>query len=408
MKIKSVCEKTGLTARTVRLYVEEELIAPAYSENYLGRRSYDFSEEDVDALRNIATLRSFGFSISDIRRIIESKENSRGIIKALCESKEKLISDEKNMLSVLLTLDTDESLSIEEIADKLRSASENRELPEEDNMSRLMYYLKNPKEGFKVLLRIIDYLLLFGAIAFQLFLFSLISFEWKYPHIHDWNLFCVFMVIQLLPVIVLLTVIIVSKLRKKRIMRGIGVLAVAMVCILFVPNIIVGIATPFESYTDSFDNYRKTDENIIHAHSFLNLLLPTDSTARKNSMADNSDAVYHYRHMAILESTTEILVEWNLEEKEFAEEVKRVELLFDSFHNYEGEESYYTYTIVEKGDYVCLIRYHDEGTAPFEKTEKHYHFFIFAYDETSKRVRYIYNYSGESGAIQPFYIDLDW
>ena len=241
MKIKSVCERTCLTARTGRLYVEEELISPAFSENYLGRRSYDFSEEDVDALRNIATLRSFGFSISDIRGIIESKENSRGIIKALCESKEKLISDEKNMLSVLLTLDTDESLSIDEIADKLRTGSEKRELPEDDTMSKLMYYLKNPKEGFKVLLRIVDYLLLIGAIALQLILLSLVLFMWKYPHVYDWSLFCIYLTMQLLPIIVSLTVILIAKLRRKRVMSGIGVLTIIMVLIFMGPNAFMSI-----------------------------------------------------------------------------------------------------------------------------------------------------------------------
>lgn len=34
MKIKAVCEATGLTDRTVRYYIEEGLIAPFYTENY--------------------------------------------------------------------------------------------------------------------------------------------------------------------------------------------------------------------------------------------------------------------------------------------------------------------------------------------------------------------------------------
>ena len=39
MKIKAVCEATGLTDRTVRYYIEEELISPVYTENYLGRKT---------------------------------------------------------------------------------------------------------------------------------------------------------------------------------------------------------------------------------------------------------------------------------------------------------------------------------------------------------------------------------
>lgn len=47
MKIKQVCEATGLTDRAVRYYIEEGLIAPRYTENYLGRKAFDFSEDDA-------------------------------------------------------------------------------------------------------------------------------------------------------------------------------------------------------------------------------------------------------------------------------------------------------------------------------------------------------------------------
>ena len=140
----------------------------------------------------------------------------------------------------------------------------------------------------------------------------------------------------------------------------------------------------------------------------MDLLLPTSSTARKNSRADNSNAVYHYRQRALFDTTTEILVEWNLEEDEFSKEVERVERLFESFYNYEGEESYYIYDTVEKGNYKCFLRYYTEEAKVFENGHEDYKVFIFAYDETAKNVRYIYNYSGENGAIQPFYIGLDW
>lgn len=42
MKIKAVCEETGLTDRAVRYYIDEGLIRPEFTENYIGRRSYDF------------------------------------------------------------------------------------------------------------------------------------------------------------------------------------------------------------------------------------------------------------------------------------------------------------------------------------------------------------------------------
>ena len=65
VKIKAVSELTGLTTRTIRVYIDEQLIAPEFTENYLGRRSFEFSQSDIAALQNIATLRKYGFSIGN-------------------------------------------------------------------------------------------------------------------------------------------------------------------------------------------------------------------------------------------------------------------------------------------------------------------------------------------------------
>lgn len=70
MKIKAVCAITGLTDRTIRYYIEQKLIAPNYTENYLGRKTFDFSEKDINELKSIATLRKFDFTIEEIREII--------------------------------------------------------------------------------------------------------------------------------------------------------------------------------------------------------------------------------------------------------------------------------------------------------------------------------------------------
>jgi len=43
MKIKAVCERTGLTDRTIRYYIEEGLLSPSFNENYIGRKSFDFT-----------------------------------------------------------------------------------------------------------------------------------------------------------------------------------------------------------------------------------------------------------------------------------------------------------------------------------------------------------------------------
>ena len=47
MKIKQVIKETGLTDRAIRLYIEKDLVKPEYDENYNGRKSINFSENEV-------------------------------------------------------------------------------------------------------------------------------------------------------------------------------------------------------------------------------------------------------------------------------------------------------------------------------------------------------------------------
>lgn len=66
MKMKEICQKTGLTERAVRLYCERGLLSPeTYTQN--DREYLVFGERDEQALRCIATLRAAEFSLDEIR-----------------------------------------------------------------------------------------------------------------------------------------------------------------------------------------------------------------------------------------------------------------------------------------------------------------------------------------------------
>lgn len=66
MKMKQVCQLTGLTERTIRFYVEKELCAP--ETRWMDQRKYyDFSKENVEELRQTAELRKAYFSIQAIQ-----------------------------------------------------------------------------------------------------------------------------------------------------------------------------------------------------------------------------------------------------------------------------------------------------------------------------------------------------
>lgn len=90
MKIKKVCEKTGLTDKAIRFYIRSGLVFPKYNENYTGRKSYNFSEEDITRLNQIATLRKYNFSIENIKEIFEDETK----IKIIVENRIKKISSE--------------------------------------------------------------------------------------------------------------------------------------------------------------------------------------------------------------------------------------------------------------------------------------------------------------------------
>ena len=124
MKIRSVCEKTGLTDRTVRYYIEEGLINPDYTENYLGRRTFDFSDSNISELNHIATLRAFGFSIEEIKEIISNPAHSQSVIQRVKDRARENIVENNKKLTALSALNSEINYTISELAEELSSPNE--------------------------------------------------------------------------------------------------------------------------------------------------------------------------------------------------------------------------------------------------------------------------------------------
>lgn len=132
MKIKSVCELTGLSDRTIRYYVEEKLISPSYTENYLGRKSFDFSKADVDTLNDIAVLRRFDFSVGEIRDIISDAENSESIIQSVKDRTELRVNDGRVLLEALSRIPADKAYTLASLAEQLSKPSSDLPLQTEN------------------------------------------------------------------------------------------------------------------------------------------------------------------------------------------------------------------------------------------------------------------------------------
>ena len=116
MKIKEICQKTGLTDRTVRFYIEEQLITPFYTENYLGRKSFDFSDEDLGRLKEIATLRSFGFSVEEIKQLSSGEEESQQIIEAVKSRTGESLDESRRRFHALSAIDPSERARVQTTA----------------------------------------------------------------------------------------------------------------------------------------------------------------------------------------------------------------------------------------------------------------------------------------------------
>lgn len=136
MKIKTVCERTGLTDRAIRFYIDEGLLKPACTESYWGRKSLDFGEEDVKVLSDIAVLRKFGFSVEQIRAIMNTPEESRFVVESMRQQKQDIVDAEQEILTVLHRLDNRQDYSLSALAAALQENAAKQPLPKDDSVKQ--------------------------------------------------------------------------------------------------------------------------------------------------------------------------------------------------------------------------------------------------------------------------------
>lgn len=408
MKIKAVCELTGLTDRTIRYYIEQELISPHFTENYLGRKTFDFSLKDIQDLNDIATLRKFDFSIQEIRDIISSPDNSKKIIENVKSRITQALEENQEKLSVLIQLDSEKTYTVSELADQLTH-----------HASALPLTNENYKRNFaKVLLSalkaVITFVIVWFPIFLSLFMFVLRFARYDYPCFNtDFKVYII-LFLALLPSI---TVLIISKFHfpLKKILKAIAL----VLCIFSLPFcLFMPLTTITHSETTHFINYRDFDSDCLANRSmFFQELFPLWPRYFENVKQPDGtyesvdlDAHYYYRYLEVMDYTFDIYAEWPLEKEEFDKEVTRVKALFDEHKPTEDLDSENCpYVEVKKGNYNCLILYDTYcNSKPFEEVKDNYRFYIFAYDETNLKVRYIFCASLENGADQPYYLQLDW
>lgn len=126
MKIKEVSSKTGLTEKSIRLYIEQELIRPKCV--YVnGRKQITFTERDVLELETIHTLREADFSIREIREMLQNPVCiAEYVEKKKAENQKNLAHYEK--LDILLQrLGPSEFGNLKAISETLKPIQDTRE-----------------------------------------------------------------------------------------------------------------------------------------------------------------------------------------------------------------------------------------------------------------------------------------
>ena len=420
MKIKTVCELTDLSDRAVRHYIQEGLIAPAYSENYLGRRTFEFTHADVRMLKDIAVLRKFGFSIPEIKQVQENPWDSWTIVKNLRERKSAMIQSEQAMLIALSVLEEGRAYTVAELAKLLSAPVKETSIPAEDEKRNWKYFIKMIIRG--ALIGIIALLPLFLVLHSVL---DAVRF-YHYPLIDIKGI-----LISLLALFPIVLIIINVKDKSNRIPFSVIRVLIPLCCICSLylhllnnqwSRIIVA------SKTEDFANYRVFDTNCYaYQDKFFQEMFPLFDTPFSDEYTDNGVTFtveeptdYYYYYSENNGYVHDIMAEWRLNKRDFNIEIERVRRVFEKDEAKNPETNNRRYVTFQKGDYTCIVRYwipslHD---TEFLEIDLEYLFdnekyptecYMFAYNEQTQTVRYIYYWDyWNTKNVPPHYLTLDW
>ena len=169
MKINEVCKKTGLTERAVRFYVEKGLLTPK-SQVVNGRTTTEYSDADIELLKDISALRNAEFSIADILAMQKSDEDVCMIIQKRCSELEKEQASRDELIWELKELSKRGPISWRKVSAVLSQKREHynwqgMQLSEEET------YEANEKNIWDVMKRIMQLGVVIFFIALVIFVF---------------------------------------------------------------------------------------------------------------------------------------------------------------------------------------------------------------------------------------------
>ena len=138
MKTKAVCDATGLTRKTVMFYEEKGLFSPQ-KVRMNGREYREYTQEDVQRLRDIATLRRAWFTVDEIKRMKEAPEEIEGIFESYHAWLKSQKQELESLLEIAGTVDRTQLESVETLVASIRTAADRLPLPKVDVQPHFRY-----------------------------------------------------------------------------------------------------------------------------------------------------------------------------------------------------------------------------------------------------------------------------
>ena len=427
MKMKEVITETGLTDRAIRLYIENGLVAPSCSENYAGRKNIEFTDDDVVKLRNIATLRKAGFSIGEIKLMLSGKASCRITLEEFIAKTSERIESDTEILQKLETVILSEDVSIESICESLNSVTLEKAVPETDNE-----YTSGEKteKRFFTFLSSAGLIYILGCISYTALRCKL-HYDYLYPTVKNFDLYffaklfiVIFVVTSCIYLLLTYRRKSVFTKSKKRLVKHILISAVSIILSapfffstvysIFSPNACSKTTSPRDylivdefAESDSITDFFPTEihDYATYSHYIPNLLLDLPDTYPNTTK-------YYYKYYSDTfggNEVTEIRAEWKLIDKykdygDFSEYYKGYK---DKYLNMEFDKPV---TVKTKGDWQCV--YYDDTSE--SNWEKEYLYRIFAYNDKTETVRFIYasryikDPVDSADTVIPDYMDLQW
>lgn len=415
MRIKMVCELTGLTDRTIRYYIDEQLISPTYTENYLGRKTFNFTEEDVDQLNHIAVLRKFDFSIEEIRELLAHPERSGRVILNVKARIENMVSQGQEALKAISNLSVKRSYTVAELARALLMPVESLPIKNDHKPLDIGGFLLD--KFVQTLLFIITWLPI--VLIVRNSLYSWWSYE--YPHI-SWSS-AVGCLAFVWPSIVLLFLhkFKFSRRAWKRRTAKVVLYFFSFLCAMEI-MVLGNAATAVDcSHTTDPVDYMILDTECSDGWEAEFQMFPK----RWDVDTEHEDFEYYYRfdrfffHAHEYIKNHEIVVERHLTPTMYEAEEQRIRELFlqlqenqkeklENDYYPENDDDYDSFEEREIGQYRCVMLYSSAPTLSdrYGKGENGGVQLIFAYNPSTNTARYIAFYS-ECGTTS-HYSTLDW